>query len=763
MTAPAQYADPTSPTDQSQHAATPGSRFRRWQPWALLAICVLAAVLYGWNLNGSWGNGFYTAAVKSMTKSFTNFLFGSFDPAGVVTVDKPPAALWADALSVMIFGFHKWSVALPQVLEGVAAVFLLHRTVRRWAGENVALVAALILAVTPITVAIDRVDNTDAMLVLFLVAAGYALTRSVENGISPRSRTRWLLWCAFFIGCGFLTKMLAAWIVVPGFAVAYLLGSTSTWRRRVLDLLSATGVLLVSSFWWPLLHDLWPGAKPYMDNSANGTAFNLIFVYNGFGRVFGGSGNPGGGGGGGFTVSPETERELQRLAETFGGGRGGGGGAFGGGSGITRMFGNAVGSQISWLLPLALLLLLGAAVVGVLRMRAKQPGDPARRAGWWMWGSWLIVMGLVFSLSQGIFHPYYTTALAPPIAALSAAGLAALWRRYRRPGGGLTWLLLPAALAITAVWAYLLVDRTPQWNGWAGPTVLAVGAVAVLVLLVARPGGRVTVGRAGLVLGGVALLLVPTVWSAGTALASGGAAGLAQAGPSVSFAGLAQAVGGGARGGPGGGTGGAGGGAGGRQVGGFAGFGGAGGASLTAEQQRIVDYVVRNAPNARIKLAIAGSSMAAAPFIINTDQTIIGMGGFFGADNAPSVNQLAQWVASGQLRFVLLTGSSRDGGPVGGGPGGGPGGGGPGGGPGGGGTGGGSASRLGGLTGGVNYSTQRDLWVRQHCTAVNPSAYGGTSANSAGANVPGGLPGGLVAIANAAGIGQQSLYDCAAK
>jgi 4-amino-4-deoxy-L-arabinose transferase-like glycosyltransferase len=730
MTAPAQYADPTSPTDQSQHPATPGGRFRRWQPWALLAICVLAAVLYGWNLNGGWGNEFYTAAVKSMTRSFTNFLFGSFDPAGVVTVDKPPGALWADALSVMIFGFHKWSVALPQALEGLAAVFLLHRTVRRWAGENVALVAALILAVTPITVAIDRVDNTDAMLVLCLVAAAYAVTRSVENGISSRSRTKWLLWCAFLIGCGFLTKMLAAWIVVPGFAVAYLLGSTSTWRRRILDLLSATGVLLVSSFWWPLLHDLWPGTKPYMDNSAHGTALNLIFAYNGFGRVFGGSGN--GRGGGGSAASSATQREFERLAAEFGGGP-----SFGGGSGITRMFGNAVGSQISWLLPLALLMLVGVAVAGVRRMRAKQPGDPARRAGWWMWGGWLIVMGLVFSLSQGTFHPYYTTALAPPIAALSAAGLAALWHRYRG-SGGVTWLLLPAAVAITAIWAYVLVNRTPQWNGWAGPAVLAVGAAAVLVLLVARLGGRVTgrvtAGRVGLVLGGVALLLVPTVWSASTALASGGGSGLAQAGPSTGFGGPGGA--GSARGGPRGGAGGAGG----RQGSGFAGFAGSRGGGLTAEQQRIVDYVVRKAPNARIKLAIAGSSMGAAPFIINTDQTIIGMGGFLGADNAPSVNQLAQWVASGQLRFVLLAASGP-----------------------GGGAGGPRGAALGGLTGGVNYSTQRDLWVRQHCTVVDPSAYGGASANSAGADVPGGLPGGMAGGLAAIGFGQQSLYDCAVK
>ena len=811
MTAPAQYADPTSPPDSRPASTTRSGRLRRWQPWALLAICLLAALLYGWNLNGSWGNDFYTAAVKSMTTSFTNFLFGSFDPAGVVTVDKPPAALWADALSVLIFGFHKWSVALPQALEGVAAVFLLHRTVRRWAGENVALLAALILTLTPITVAIDRVDNPDALLVLFLVAAAYSLTRAMENGIGPRSRTKWLLWCAFFIGCGFTTKMLAAWIVVPGFAVAYLLASTSSWKRRVFDLLGATGVLLVSSFWWPLLHDLWPGSKPYMDNSADGTAFNLIFVYNGFSRVFGGD-SPGGSGGGGFTGNGQISGEFQRLAQEFGGaqpgggsqpGGGGGGGMgsmFGGSAGITRMFADSVGAQISWLLPLALLLLLGAAVAGVLRMRAKQAGNPAWRGGWWMWGSWLIVTGLVFSFSQGIFHPYYTTALAPAIAAICAAGLAVLWRRYRTPGGA-TWWLLPAGVAVTAIWAYVLVERTPTWNGWAGPAVLAVGGVAVLVLVVVRlvgrartgeinsetsagiGGRRLAFGRSGLVLGVVAILLVPTVWSAGTALSKTSNSSIPTAGPSgTGFGGFGGAGGtGAARQDLPGGFGGSGGATpeadrnrSTRGGGGFGGGGGMGGdGTLTAEEQKILAYAVKNSPNARIKLAVAGSSMTAAPFIINSDDTVIGMGGFEGADNAPSVSQLAQWVSSGQLRYVLLTnGGGFGGGNAGGGTAGGAGGnaGAGGGFPGGaGGSGGGSVGGPGGGSGGgsgsTNYSEQRTQWVEQHCTAVDAGHYGGTTTSSTGGSNTSGaaseLPDGLGTIADEMGFGEQTLYDCA--
>ena len=163
-------------------SAVPATRAgTRWRMWTLVVICVVAALLYVWKIgDGQIGNNYYSAAVKSMTRSFTNFLFGSFDPYGVFTVDKPPMSLWPQALSVLVFGYHGWALLLPQVVEGVAAVFLLHRTVRLWAGEEAGLLAALILALTPITVAIDRVNNPDTLLVLLLVAAAYAVTRSVQ-------------------------------------------------------------------------------------------------------------------------------------------------------------------------------------------------------------------------------------------------------------------------------------------------------------------------------------------------------------------------------------------------------------------------------------------------------------------------------------------------------------------------------------------------------------------------------------------------------
>ncbi|MFI6097025.1 ArnT family glycosyltransferase [Lentzea sp. NPDC051213] len=653
-------------------ASAQPARPARWPAWALVAICVVAGALYVWAIGaGQAGNAYYSAAAKSMSTSFTNFLFGSFDPAGVVTVDKPPMALWPQAISVWIFGFHGWAVLLPQVIEGVAAVFLLHRTVRLWADEKVALLAALIFALTPITVAINRDNNPDTLLVLLLVAAAYAFTRSVK-ATESRPRTKWLLWCAFFIGCGFLTKMLQAWIVVPGFALAYLVGTSAPIKRRILDLLAAGGVLVASSFWWVALHAWWPGSKPYIGGSADGGAWDLIIGYNGLGRVFGGMGNRGSGG------QPPPGVEME-----FAGPRGGA--MFGGEPSATRMFDASVGGQISWLLPLCLLVLVAVSVAGMLRWRAKLPGNPAERAGWFMWGGWLLVTAVVFSFAQGIFHPYYTTMLAPAVAAISAAGLMMFWRAK-----SFVRFLLPLAIAITAAWAYVLISRDTSWHGWTRWAVVGVAAAAIIALLVG-------LRRAGLVAAVVAMLLTPAVWSTATAATASTNGVMPAAGPAMRDGGMGfyragQPPGGngqmpqgqlppgpngtqptrpqiGMMGGPGGGN---------RDV-------------LTDEQRRILDYAKANSGGAEITLAVAGSAQGAAPYIMRSDEVVIGMGGFSGSDNAPSVDQLQAWVTEGKLKFVL-SGGERGGGP-----------------------------------GGGRDDNGRQAWIGQHCSTVDPSAYGGGS------------------------------------
>ncbi|MCR6488795.1 glycosyltransferase family 39 protein [Amycolatopsis sp. OK19-0408] len=592
-------------------AAPPKTR-----PWALPLVCLGAAVLYAWKIgDGQVGNTYYAAAVKSMTGSLTDFLFGSFDPYGVVTVDKPPMALWPQALSVLVFGYHGWALLLPQVIEGVAAVFLLHRTVRRWAGEHVALLAAAILALTPVTVIINRDNNPDTLLVLFLVAAAYALTRALEDG------RKWLWWCAFFVGCGFLTKMLQAWIIVPALVVAYFAGTTGPLKRRLLDVLGAGLVLVVSSFWWIALHDWWPGAKPYVGGSEDGSAWDLVFGYNGFGRL------SGDGEGGGMMIM----RNGQQTTSSFGGDPGPG-----------RMFNDLVGGQISWLLPLCLVVL---AVIG----------RRWRDAGWLLWGGWLLVTTVVFSFAGGIWHPYYTTAMAPAVAAISAAGLALLWREHRRT-------LLPLVVALTAAWAFVVTSRDTTFHGWTRWAVLGTAVVAIAGLL-AVPDRRTLVAAL------VPLLLTPAVWSyaaaqstsAGTLPAAGPATGpgapppLSPGGPKPRLM-LS---------------------------------GGDGTATLSAEQRRILDYARRD--GTEITLAVNAEAGTVAPFLIDSDATVIGMGGFGGRDNAPSVAQLDRWLAEGKLRFVLSSAGTQPGPPR------------------------------------SPVQGERQRWIEQHCTVVDPGAYGGGS------------------------------------
>ncbi|MGW6195647.1 ArnT family glycosyltransferase [Kribbella sp. NPDC055110] len=632
----------------------------RWRTWALVAICLLAGLLYLWEIGGGQlGNTYYSAAVRSMTDSFSNFLFGSFDPYGVITVDKPPMALWPQVISVLIFGFHGWSVLLPQVIEGVAGVFLLHRTVRLWAGENVALLAALIFAITPVTVVINRDNNPDTLLVLLLVAAAYAVTRSVQAA-STRRRTTWLLWCAFFVGCGFLTKMLQAWIVVPAIVLAFLVGATGPMKRRILDLLGAGGVLVLSSFWWVALHDWWPGSKPYIGGSADGSAWDLIVGYNGLGRISGGDQ------GGGMVIgSPNGEMKTS---------------SFGGDPGLFRMFNDVVGGQISWLLPLALFVLVVVSVAGVRAMRREATGD---RAGWFLWGGWLLIHAAVFSFAKGIMHPYYTTAMAPAIAAICAAGIAVLWRWYRE---SVAWALLPVGIAITAAWGFVLVSRDTSWYGWCRWAVVVIAGAAVIGLVVGRvsPVRRTVIGRPAVALALSSLLLTPGVWSiaAATVNANGNtpAAGPATAGGLPAAPPIVTGPAGQPRDG--------------RQPQMVTIGGGSGETKLTDEQRRILEYAESNGDDADIALAVNGASGAVAPFIMETDAMVIGMGGFGGQDDVPSTNQLQDWVSDGTLRYILSAAPGQQTQPM--------------------------------PTNSLRAAVQqkRQAWIEQHCTVVPPATYG---------------------------------------
>ncbi|MFD2415891.1 ArnT family glycosyltransferase [Amycolatopsis pigmentata] len=585
----------------------------RWENGVLAGVLAVAAVLYCWSLTGRTVQPYYAAAVHSMARSFPAFSFAGYDPVGVVTVDKTPMAFWVQAVFASVFGYHTWLVALVQAAEGVAAVFVLHRTVRRWAGETTALVAAALLALSPVTVAIDRDIQPDALLVLLLLLAAYCVTRAVEGG-----RTGWLTAAGALAGFAFLAKMLAAWVVLPALAVAYLAAPVRA-GRKAWQLALAGAITLVVSLSWPLLVSV-SGDRPYVGSTADDSIWGLIFGYNGFGRVLGTDTSP-----------------LGALGNVMGS-------QFGGSPGPLRLFGAEVGGQIGWLLPVALVSVLIAAGIGV-RSRS---GTRVQVAGWLLWGGWLVCYGLVFSFAGGIFHTYYTCALAPAVAACAAAGLVTCLRWYR--AGKRAGLLLPAAIAGTALLAFVLLDRTPDWLPWLRFAILVAGVLAALAMLVparwnrnaGQPGaaeprtGRSMVFVA--VTGALAMIAAPAAFVVDTAASHPDVVSAADpsAGPSTSdeSAGAQVALGSSAA----------------RAYVRFM----EAATRLSAGQREILAYTTAQDPHAPISLAVEGGTYGTDPFLLNTDAQVVALGGYLGLDPAPTAGQLADWVRTGRVRFVLL-------------------------------------------------------------------------------------------------------------
>lgn len=479
----------------------------RWARPALLALLVATAASYLWNLSASgFGNSFYAAAVEAGSKSWKAMLFGSIDSSNFITVDKPPAALWVMDLSARIFGFSTWSVMVPNVLEGVLAVALLYAAVRRVSNDAAGLVAGAVLAITPAAALMFRFDNPDAFLVLLMVAAGYCLIRALE-----RARSAWLVGVGILIGFAFLTKMMQGLIVVPAFGLAYLVAAPTSLRRRLLQLVYGLVAMVAAAGWWLAIVSLVPASdRPFIDGSPDNSIWNLIFEYNGFGRIV--SSGSGGGGGGNFSGAP----------------------------GLLRLFNDLMGGQASWLLPAALLSIV---VIGATRWRAPRT-DIVRAAGI-AWGGWLLVTAAVFSLGQGVIHTYYTVALAPAIAALVGIAGHQLWLVRHR-----LWarLVTAGAIALTAVWSFALLDRTPSWSPWLRWLVLVTGLAATVGIVVAgRSARRVVLGSLA-TLAGVAALAGPLAYTTAT-IASAHTGSIPTAGPSTGTTGL-----GGPGGGPGQGT-----------------------------------------------------------------------------------------------------------------------------------------------------------------------------------------------------------------
>jgi 4-amino-4-deoxy-L-arabinose transferase-like glycosyltransferase len=413
----------------------------------LAGLLALTAILYLWDLGASgWASSFYSAAVEASTKNWISFLFGSFDSSNFITIDKPPAALWVMDLSARIFGVNSWSLLVPQALEGVACVAVLYFTVRRVFGCTAAFIAGAAMAATPVAALIFRFNKPDALLLLLLVAAAYAMVRALETG-----STRWLALAGLLVGTGFITKMLQAFLILPAFILVYLCFGPNQIQRRFVQLLAPLATLILASGWWIALITIWPAsARPYIGGSQNNSELNLVFGYNGFGRLTGNET-------GSVTTSGISAKSV---------------------TGWDRLFLPGMGGDISWLLPAALI-----AIVAILWLRWHAPRHDLLRAVGLLWAGYLLVTDAVFSLSRGIIHPYYTIALAPAVAALVGIGATLLWRARH-----LIWarILLTVGTVATTGWSWVLLDRVPSWLPLLRAGILVVGLVAALGIVVLR-------------------------------------------------------------------------------------------------------------------------------------------------------------------------------------------------------------------------------------------------------------------------------------
>jgi 4-amino-4-deoxy-L-arabinose transferase-like glycosyltransferase len=445
-----------------------------WHRLALTAIVALSACLNLFQLTSEgYANTYYAATVKNMLLGWRNFFFAAFD-AGFVTVDKPQLGFWIQAASAKVFGFHGWSIVLPQALAGVLSVVLVYHLVRRAMAPLAGLLAALTLALTPVSVAISRHNNLEGLLVVTLLLATWAFVLAAETG-----RLRWLLLGGVLVGLAFNIKMMQAFLVLPAFYLLYLVAAPVSWRRRILHLGLATAVLVIVSLSWAVAVDLTPPEqRPYVSTSSHNTVMDLIVGYNGANR---------------FTGQDDDVGERGPL----------------------RLLREPLVGQIGWLVPVA------AVGLAVAMYQEREPLSRRMRLGrrqqvLVLWGTWFITQWVFFSIA-GDWDPYYLAVLAPAVAALVGLGLVALWTAYRSPG----WLgwLLPATLAVTAGLQAQVLTSYADWNAWVRPAIviLAGGAIASLVVARLVPRLRETdYALAALSAAIVTLLIAPSLWAAST-------------------------------------------------------------------------------------------------------------------------------------------------------------------------------------------------------------------------------------------------------
>ncbi|MET4589087.1 glycosyltransferase family 39 protein [Arthrobacter sp. 754] len=353
---------------------------KRREAVGLAALVISAAVAYVWRLDlNGWGNGYYAAAAQAGAEDWKAFFFGSSDSGNSITVDKLPASLWLTALSIRLFGLSSWSLFVPQALLGVGTVVLTYLIVRRHFRHSSAMVAGIIMLLTPAAAVMFRYNNPDALLLFLLTLATYFMVLASEDG-----RWRWVLGAGAVIGLAFLTKSAQALLLLPALGVVYLYSGPGRLKRRLLQLFAGLAAVAVTAGWWIVLAEgTPPDDRPYAGGSFTNSFVEVLLRQNGLGRILGaaGGGTPG--------QTPATPGLLRLIQYS------------------------SFGSQGAWLLPAAILVLVAALVY----LRHQPRLDP-RRATLLFAGGWLLSYAAVFSFMGGVIHPYYLIALAPPIAML---------------------------------------------------------------------------------------------------------------------------------------------------------------------------------------------------------------------------------------------------------------------------------------------------------------------------------------------------------
>ncbi len=600
----------------------------------LVAVLFLALALRLWGLEqNGWGAEYYTAAVRSMAMNWHNFFYAAFDPAGFISLDKPPVALWIQVLSVKLLGFYPPSVLLPQVLMGVASVWLMYHLVRRRFSASAALLAALFLAVTPIWVAVNRTNNTDTCLLMVLLLAAWAVMKAAEEG----SRLLLMLSMAL-VALGFNVKMLAAYMVLPAFCLVYFIGAPRRWPRKFVDLTLAMLTLVVFSLPWVLAYEFTPkDSRPFVGGSQENSMLELVVGHNAMNRFISPLKRP--------AMNVPGLQTKQAVAEAVKPDYGTGSEAesalrilfsrtyMSGTAGPLRLAGGQPAAQASWLFPFALM----AVFIGLGRSRL-QRSLTVKDLAVLFWCCWLGTYVVVYSYLGGIIHFYYLSTLSPALAALAGIGIADLWRYYRRKNGYA--FLLPVMLLLTAAWQLTIQADALGWSfpqltsltiNWVnGLHIALVGgiilaAAGLLRICFLQTSSRVTSGlaRSFFAIGLMAILILPGAWALSSVLIPGNTL--------IPSADLYRLI----------------------AVTGDHGPRIRRSLEHSRSHWKLVRFLKANRTDERYLLATSTTELA-APIIINTGEAVMARGGFHGVVPAITAESLARMTEKGEIRYAML-------------------------------------------------------------------------------------------------------------